>query len=198
MRYAFLGFGRFVKYLRMVRLLLLMGSLRSGKTLMSVALGYEFLRRGYVANASFNFPVYFSGEPYPRWTYSVLDEAGIAFEDRTSFKDSAKNKLTAESTVRLGKLGSYLVIPSFLGADKRFRRGMRMWRKNQLGNYVWIYSWELGPEDKEEQRLNINYFVGTLWLLNPSFFFNSYCTYFFPWPNLSLDFLSKVVSGDKV
>lgn len=194
--YYFLGASEFLDRLRTVRIMLLMGSLRSGKTLFSVAMGYHLLSNGNVCRAAFNFPVSFGDAPFPRWTYAVIDEAGVAFDKRESFKQQLANKFTRESTFRLGKLGSYLVIPTFLESDKRFRVGMRVWRVKKFADLLWLYTWELGPEAKEDRRLDINYWTGRLWFVNPRAFFGVYDTYFTPWPNLTLDFLSHFIEGD--
>ena len=194
MRYHILGWADFFDQLKQVRILNLLGAMGTGKTLFSVALGYHMLKLGRVGNAAFNFPVAFGGRPFPLKTYCVLDEAGAAFGDRSTFRDKAKSLATANATVKLRKQGSYLVIPSFLGVDKRFRAGVRMWRvRTLLNDRLWLYSWEVGPEAKEERRVDVNYWAGRVLFFSPQSFYGTYDTYFFPPPPLTLDFLDQFI-----
>lgn len=191
--YRLLGWSPFFEQLKQVRILNLTGAMGTGKTLFSVALGYHMLTQGLVRSAAFNFPVSFGAAPSPRWSYAVLDEAGTLFDARDSFKSKELNKLTASLLFKLRKLGSYVVVPSFIETDRRFRVGIRMWRMWQFGGTLWAYSWEIGPEDTEERRLGINYWEGRLYFVNPREFFGTYDTYFAPGRNLSYDFLSGLL-----
>lgn len=189
MSYRLIGWQPFIDQLKQVRILNLTGSMGTGKTLFSVALGYHLLREGLVRSAAFNFPVSFGSAPSPRWNYSVIDEAGTLFDARDSFKKAELNKLTASLLFKLRKLGSYIVVPSFIETDRRFRVGLRMWRMWALRGLLWAYWWELGPEEMEERRPGINYWDGRLYFYKPSHFFGTYDTYFAPGRNLSYEFL---------
>lgn len=191
--YRFLGFSSFFDQLKQVRILNLTGSMGTGKTLFSVALGYHLLREGLVKSAAFNFPVSFGSSPSPRWSYAVIDEAGTLFDARDSFKAKELNKLTASLLFKLRKLGSYIVVPSFIETDRRFRVGLRMWRVWAFGGRLWSYAWELGPEEQAERRPGINYWEGRLYFVNPAEFFGTYDTYFAPGRNLSFEFLSGLL-----
>lgn len=191
--YRIWGWKKFYEQLKQVRILNLTGSMGTGKTLFSVALGYHMLREGLVRSAAFNFPVSFSSAPTPRWSYAVLDEAGILFDARDSFKAKELNKLTASLLFKLRKLGSYVVVPSFIETDKRFRVGLRMWRMWSFGGLLWGYNWELGPEEAEERRPGINFWEGRVYFLNPREFYGTYDTYFAPGRNLSYEFLNGLL-----
>lgn len=191
--YKFLNFGKFQEYLSMTRILNLTGSMGSGKTLLGVAMGYEFLRRGFVQRAAFNFPCSFGSAPAPRWSYNVYDEAGVVFDNRMAFKNRDLNEMSAGLTFGLRKAGSYFVVPSFLEVDKRFRTGMRMWRTLAIRNLFWFYVWEVGPEDMEEQKPGRNYWSSWFMFFNPAHFFNTYDTFFVPGRNLSIAFLKDLL-----
>lgn len=191
--YRFIFFKKWFNMAKQTRIINLQGQMGSGKTLLSVALGYHFLREGYVERFSSNFPVGFAAEPMPRWSFNVMDEAGVFFDNRSAFKDKSLNQMTAGLTFGLRKAGSYLIFPSFLGADKRFRAGLRMWRTWSFGNRLWIYHWEVGEETTEERREGVNYWQGRLVLVGPSHFFNVYDTYYKPIANMTLDWARKLM-----
>jgi hypothetical protein len=149
----------------------------TGKTLASVALSYHMLREYRVQAASFNFPVSFGVAPHYKHTVATVDEAGVFFDNRVSYKDKELSKTLAELSAFLRKRGSYVIAPSYITVDKRLRNGLRLYRIANIANIFWVYHYEEGPEDLMEQRPGINYHEGRLILVNPRFFFNVYDTY---------------------
>jgi hypothetical protein len=194
--YAFFGWSGFYRNWGDIRLLNITGHMGTGKTLLSVALGFELLRRGLVERFSSNFPCCLSKAPARRYCAAVLDEGAQLFDARDSYKNKALNELSRGITARLRKDGSYLMAPSFIDIDKRFRDGMRVWRVLKVARF-WFYSWEYGPEEVEERRtgLNGNYDCGKLILFNPSHFFGWYDTWFWPSPDLSQAFVGELLRG---
>jgi len=191
--YKFFGFSDFAKALKKARILNLLGHMGTGKTLFATGLGYHMLKEGYVTRSAFNYPCAFSSAPEKDNCYAVLDEAGRVFDNRLAFKSQALTKLAADLTYKLRKDGSYLVVPSFIDVDKRLRNGVRMYRVWALANVLWKYHWEIGEEDEEKRRPGVNYEEGFLWFFNPRTWFNVYCTYFQPPPNMSRAFLSGLL-----
>lgn len=187
--YAFIGWQKFFDQLKQVRILNLIGPMGTGKTCLGVAIGYHLKRLGYVMTSAFNLPVSFGEHPQARWCYGLLDEAGLLFDARDSFKSRELNRLTGRLLFKLRKDGSYLAVPSFIEVDKRFREGVRIWRVSAFGSRLWFYHWELGPEEAEERRPGINFFEGTFTFVNPRHFFGAYDTYFAPGRSLSYEFL---------
>lgn len=201
--YAFLGWSNFVDHLNTDGLCLLLGSKGTGKTLTATAMGYHLLRLGQALSFSCNYPCTFASAPSKRWTVGVLDEAGLVFDSRFTYRDKAKSLLSARSTAFLRKDGSYLFVASVVTPDKQLRAGVRMYRvfpsvnsKSFWNRYLWLFRWERGPEDRMEQKKNLNYFSGFLALLNPAYFFGTYDTYFAPSPELTVDYLTQFVNND--
>ena len=192
--YYFLGWNKFFTQLKQARVLNLIGAMGTGKTLFSVALSWHLLRLGYVERAAMNFPCDISSAPTYRYCVSVLDEAALIFDARNAFKSKQLNKLLAALTFKLRKTGSYMLVPSFIDVDRRLRTGVRIYRKTAVNNRLWVYHWEFGPEEPEERRPGLNFFEGSLMLVNPQYFFGTYDTYFVPGPNLSLDFCGRLLS----
>ena len=190
--YSFLGFPKFIKHLRQARILLLSGAMGTGKTLLSVALGHHLLQGEYVSSAAYNFPVVHGGVPARRYCYAAIDEAGVFFDARVAWKKKELNELSAKLVAFLRKHGSYLVIPSYLTPDARFRKGLRMWRRSTITKYLWVYQWELGPEETEERRPGINFWEGQLVFFNPPYFYGQYDTYFEPWNELTFAFIKEL------
>lgn len=162
----------------------------TGKTLLAVAIADKLLSDGYVTRVCSNFPVDIAGPLQYRNSVALFDEAGTLFDSRQAFKDKALNALSAELTFALRKAGSYFVVPSFLDIDKRFRAGVRIWRTH-ASSWLWRYSWQLGPEEPEEQEPGLNFWSGALWLISPGKYWGRYDTYFVPGRNLSLAFLRQ-------
>lgn len=188
--------------MRASRVILLQGDFGTGKTLLSVALGYHMLAERWVNQCAFNFPVSFGGAPGKYRTYTVIDEGGRLFDNRMAFKDKDLNRLSAEMTWNLRKTGSYVLMPSYLDVDRRFRRGLRIHRQfpvgdllrpNLLEKHVWVYWWERGEEELELRREGVNYWSGKLLFLNPPAFFGSYDTYYQPSWELLQDFVRRIV-----
>jgi hypothetical protein len=191
--YRFVRWGKFQEWLRQVRILNLIGAMGTGKTLLASAVGYELLRRGLVDRVATNYPFGPSAAPSPRFTYAVYDEAGVVFDNRMAFKDKRLNEMSSGLIFGLRKAGSYFVVPSFLEVDKRFRSGMRMWRRFAIGKWLWIYQWEVGEEDAELRRPDVNYWTGSLWFVHPAHFFGTFDTYFVPGRALSIAFLQEML-----
>lgn len=192
-RYWFIGLNSFMKAARLCRIINLKGSMGTGKTLLSTILAYEFVSQGYVNQAAMNYPCCFSTAPAPKKCFNVMDEAALVFDERLTFRDKVLTKAAALLTYKLRKTGSYLLVPSFVGVDKRFRNGMRMHRFLAFGKFVWGFHWEYGEEDPM-LRDGTNFFTGKLFLFNPGTAFGLYDTYFSPGPNLSKAFLSGFIS----
>jgi hypothetical protein len=191
--YRWFNFRKFAENLRQTRLVNISGGMGTGKTLFAVAVGYEMLKRGYVNSVTSNFPVEFAAAPDAEKCFAIFDEASVVFDGRTSFKKTDLNDMSRDATVALRKKGSYMATPSFIEVDKRFRNGMRLWRTWSSKNRLWLYRWEIGPEEKEEQRKGQNYWDGWLALLNPAHFFGCYDTIYFPGRNLSMAWLERLL-----
>lgn len=189
-KYGLIGWKPFYKHLKNTRLLWLAGQKGTGKSLLSVALSYRLLQERRVLKAAFNFPVSFGKSPSMRWCVSTIDEGGLAFDNRISYKDKELSSLLARSTALLRKRGSYMFVPSVNPPDKRLRDGLRLWRVRGT-KYLWIYYWELGPEDQQERRAGINYFEGRLFFVNPPAFYGVYDTYFEPEDNVTMAFIRR-------
>lgn len=171
-----------------------MGAMGTGKTLASVALSYQMLRDYRVLSASFNFPVSFASSVGYKHQVGTMDEGGVFFDNRLAYKDKALTQRLAELTAFLRKRGSYFIVPSYIAVDKRLRNGMRLYRTHNVGNLLWVYHWEQGEENSEEQRKGLNYWEGTLALYNPRFFFNTYDTYYAPSSHSTMEYALKFVT----
>lgn len=202
-RFWFFGWGAFQKSLRASRVVLLLGDFGTGKTLFSVALGYYLLLHQYVERAAFNFPCSFGSPPIKRRTYFVVDEGGRLFDNRTAYTNKELNQISADMTWDLRKEGSYVLMPSYLDTDKRFRKGLRVWRSFPPGDLLrpnffernfWVYVWERGEEEVELRQPGVNYWSGKLVLVRPGAFFGSYDTYFKPSMPLLRDFVKRIAA----
>lgn len=196
--YRFIGFGRFMKQVSGTRLINMAGFMGTGKTLFSVALGFHMVRYNYVTRASFNLPISFGKAPHWYRSYNVLDEAGVLFENR-NYRDKELNEMSKAVLYALRKNGSYIVTPSYLDTDKRFRKGaLRMYRVFPLPNQnapIWLFRWEVGPEEIEERNVT-NFKKGYLAFIRPAWFYNTYCTYYAPNVQLSRQFVTKCIKNE--
>lgn len=188
-KFGFLGANKFWKALKASRILNLSGSMGTGKTLLATALGYMSLWETRTIRVATNYPCVFSEAPEPYRTFAVLDEGALVFDSRLSYKDKNLSKILAQLTFDLRKSGSYLVVPSFITVDRRLRTGVRVWRTFAFSNLLWAYHWELGEENPSDRRPGVNYWDGSLWFFNPSYFFDTYSTHFVPGQELSLAFI---------
>lgn len=188
--YKFIGWNRFWYRFKDARILLLSGFLGTGKTLTSVALGYHLLRYGVVDSVCYPFPCAWNSAPQPMATLCGLDEAGRVFDNRISYKDKTLSQMLADSTVFLRKHSSYLVASTYLDSDKRLRKGMRMRRLRTVGNLVWIFQWEMGPEDIDlrDRANHPDWDEGVLIFLRPSAFFGCYDTKYPPTQDELIEF----------
>ena len=166
-KYRFIGWGGFARSLRASRIVQLRGDFGTGKTLFSVAIAYHMRKLRWIRWASFNFPVRWrdSSAPGLKHSLSVIDEGGRLFDDRTAYRLKELNKLSSDLLYALRKRGSYVVIPSYVGIDKRFRNGLRVHRRwpegnerdpNPLKRNLWLFFWERGEEDSELQKKGVN------------------------------------------
>lgn len=191
--FFFLGWGAFMRQLKGARLAAVIGPMGTGKTLFSTAALLALYNDRRVLGVSTNYPCSYSTAPTLYRRAFALDEAGIVFDSRLSFKSEVLSSFLAMATFTLRKFGNYLFVPTFIETDKRLRAGLRVWRTWALGVRFWSYHWEMGPEEVEERRPGVNFFEGSLWLVNPAHFFGKYDTYFTPGRNLSMTFLSYLV-----
>lgn len=194
--YFFLGWRPFVKHLKLARILNLTGFQGTGKTLFATALGYHLLHEWHVERAAFNFPVSFGDAPQRLQCFYALDEIGVLFDNRFSAKKQTASTLLARVTYNLRKNGCIIAAPSFLAVDKRLRAGMRISRIRSIGSTAWQYHWEMGEEDALLRRPGINYMEGSLWLLNPRFFFGVYDTHYDPPAPVTARFLASLFPDD--
>jgi len=174
---VFGGFDSFMSKFKEARALFVGGMKGTGKTLFSVALSYEMLRLRYVAFTAFNFPVCkaLSFPPVKNQCIATIDEAGVFFDARFTYRDKVLSAFVTESTSFLRKDGSFMIIPSYSVPDVRLRSDMRIHRLRALP-FSWFYRWESGEEDVTLRKPGVNFYTGTLVLFNPAKFFGTYDT----------------------
>lgn len=193
--YSIYGWPKLLDSIRKSRIVFLSGDQGTGKTLFSVALGYHMKATGYVKYAAYNLPVSFSDYPHVRNDYIGVDEAGLLFDSRSSFKMNHISSFMTASIYNLRKRGSYIVAPSFVQVDKRLRDGTRIFRTGTIGKkLLWRYQWERGNEDaatRIEGGPKPDYWTGRFWLVNPAYFYGVYDTYYAPPIYHTLRFLEE-------
>lgn len=175
-----------MRHLKTARVLLLGGPLRTGKTLFATAFSYWMLQNNLVDYAVGNYPCDWFSAPYPRRSLWLMDEAGILFDKRTSYKDNFLNDLSLDVTSYLGKRQNYLFLASHAEVDKRFERGVYMVRVLETPR-LWLYAYRYAPSRGRKVR-------GFCSILNPSFWFGTYDTEYEPPRELTIDMLRHSLS----
>lgn len=140
------------------------GRYGSGKTLLSVALSYEFWRRNYIDHIFSNFPM--MGQSFD-WSVStkfimILDEAHVILDSRQFSKNASSDWLKD-----LRKRLAILILPAVIDVDKRFRAVM-VQRMFFLGNFIWLYAYKVDDGMSE--------LSGWFGLIRPSAYFGKYST----------------------
>lgn len=169
-----------IRALGYVRLAWLRGLYGTGKTLLSVAILWELLRRGWQGRVFCPFPL---DAPIPdhtaRSAILILDEAGTVFGNR-SFADKELSGEVGRAVSFLRKTDSYLLFPSYSRPDIMFRRGLHIQSKARIGRLVWLYRWWLPADEETEDDYSLAPMRGVYPLIFPARFFGTYDTLFVP------------------
>lgn len=188
---GWIGWDAFFTRLSESRICLISGPMGTGKTLMSVAITYELLKRRNIRSFTANFPCQLASPVHHRRHALIVDEAGVHFNSRLSYKDKSATLALTGLTAYLRKGENYVITPTYLSTDAMLRRGLRVWRTVKIPRIGWLYFWESGEEDTAARKLNDNYWRGRLILRRPSVLFGAYDTYFQPGPNLTAELIRQ-------
>jgi len=184
MRAKLLNIKEFLYHSTSYRVVNFTGSYGTGKTLISVALAFEYWRLGIIDNIYTNFPMSGRKQVYQKHDTKycmILDEAHQIVDSRSFAKNASEVWLDA-----LRKKEAILLLPAVIDVDKRFRR-LICQRSANLFNFIWIYRWLISDGIGRKE--------GSFFLVNPKYYFGSYSTKHTPsvqeWNNLK-----SVVEGD--
>ena len=174
----FLGADEFFYNLLAYRIVWIRGRLGGGKTLLSVALAQEIIRKGFAQGVIANFPtslpihnwrkLHEDGKPRGvRGSVVIFDEAGL-FIDRRTFM---RNDRGIGALLR--KLDCFLLLPSVTPPDARLSYFSV---QRTLVNYLngnWIFRWALAIPGAEVE-------TGEFKLSSPEKYFGTYDTRYIP------------------
>lgn len=160
------------------RIVWIRGRLGGGKTLLSVALADEIIKRGFARGVIANFPtvlkvhnwreLHEDGKPRGvRGSVVIFDEAGL-FIDRRTFM---KNDRGIGALLR--KLDCFLLLPSVTPPDARlsYFSTQRVLANSLTGN--WTFKWTLAIPGAEVE-------TGKFTLIKPQEYYGSYDTRYIP------------------
>lgn len=144
------------------------GHVGSGKTLLSVATGYELWEQGYIDHIYAPFPVKGQRNKYDKYKKFVmlLDEAHVVLDSRKFGQNNVEEWLRD-----IRKRQAIIITSAFIDVDKRMR-SVVVQRTLLIGSLFWMYRWQIDD--------GIGVSTGTFGLLFPNWYFGLYDTLYSP------------------